>query len=525
MNAAAARLPALLLALAFLLPPQGLPWPAVFKDAAMGLALLLLAWRWAPNAWVPAQRLWWLFALLPLAHCVLTGRGAFGEAWMATVYLGGFALAVGVGSRADFRAGAAPKALAKGVLSAAWISVALALLQVLSWPLLPEGWQAAASMGGRAGANLGQPNLLATLLLLALLVVIGCWRLRSWSTRRAAWAAAPLLLGLALTQSRTGLLGLLLLVIALSRSGTARAVPLGLSLPVVALVALAMLKLPGLWAWLHPDEVAMRALQEVHSLDARWGHWQGAWRAFLETPWRGHGWGETATALAQLGERLPATGERIEQAHNLVLDLLLWQGAPLTLLMLAALGWTWWRHAARPLGPVAGLAALGLALLFLHALVEYPLHYGLFLWPAGLLLGLTRAPVAAGSIPATGIVWALAAALSLADAMRLAPAIRARQEAILSAPAQDLPRSPSPIVLTQLGDQLRLLDGLRSSEPQDLLELERLSQRWGHAPALLRLAERSRAAGDEAAAVRLLGRLCRTHPERVCSTARAWLTP
>jgi hypothetical protein len=74
-------------------------------------------------------------------------------------------------------------------------------------------------------------------------------------------------------------------------------------------------------------------------------------------------------------------------AHNLLLDLVLWNGIPLGLAVFAGL-LLWLRTCqVRSKTEPARLLLLAIAILVVHAMFEYPLTYAYFLLPFGLLAG------------------------------------------------------------------------------------------------------------------------------------------
>ena len=83
----------------------------------------------------------------------------------------------------------------------------------------------------------------------------------------------------------------------------------------------------------------------------------------------------------------PALGVAVQHAHNLVLDLVLWNGVPLGLLLVGALAWWAWRQVRDAQTAQQRLLLLALGLLLLHALLELPHLYAFFLLPAAAMAG------------------------------------------------------------------------------------------------------------------------------------------
>lgn len=108
-------------------------------------------------------------------------------------------------------------------------------------------------------------------------------------------------------------------------------------------------------------------------------------------PWLGYGWNQGR--LVQLAE-LPNYAHMkigIQHAHNLVLDLMVWNGVPLGLALTALLGaWFWWQ--LRRAGTESqALLLLGLVVFVVHCFLELPHCKAFFLAPAALMMGLLNA--------------------------------------------------------------------------------------------------------------------------------------
>ena len=163
------------------------PWTSFHAELAMALALIVAGswalWHYrAEPRQVPHLALAALAAaLIPLAQ-LQTGVVFFaGDFWIVALYLLGFALAQIIG----FRIAAADGIdrvfafFSWVVLTGSLLSVYIALYQ---WQQLDYLWIFAEPMPphGRPGANLAQPNLLATLLVFGLTAVarrLGCAKL------------------------------------------------------------------------------------------------------------------------------------------------------------------------------------------------------------------------------------------------------------------------------------------------------------------------------------------------------------
>ena len=130
-----------------------------------------------------------------------------------------------------------------------------------------------------------------------------------------------------------------------------------------------------------------RALGEFAQPGTRWAHWTALADAVTREPLWGYGWQQVSVAQVRGAELHPFVGEHIEHSHNILLDLVLWAGLPVGL-SIAGLAAYWFATRIRACRD--GLSAwllMGVAVLGVHAMVEYPLSYAYFLVPLGLMVG------------------------------------------------------------------------------------------------------------------------------------------
>jgi len=398
--------------LACAVPPllaYGLPPSATLLAQCVTVAL----WGvWA--LWVPANGLYGgtlpLLAALQLLGLgivasftvgglpVSLGWSALGLVLCAAVVLQGTAQATHRG-----QAGAVGTALMVGLAMAGVLSAAVALVQVFAPGWADDNWIAHSTLPGRAVGNLRQPNHLCTVLLWGLVATVALHELKRLPARAMAAAAALLVLAVELSASRTGAvgLGLLLLWGLLDRrlSRPARwvlvATPLLYALFYAAMVWYAdFTQAAALGA---AARVETQGIGETHSPNSRLNIWRNALALLAAQPWRGVGFGEFnfAWSLTAFDGRPTAF---FDHTHNLALQLLVELGWPLGGAVLVLIGWALLRGLRRSWGAEGDAGAVGRAamvvvlLATLHSMVEYPWWYAYFLLPTaaawGLALGL-----------------------------------------------------------------------------------------------------------------------------------------
>lgn len=387
------------LAVAWLLPNFAQPWLAFHRDAwaAAMLALVLLGtilkdpMRWRCSATVLGLL---AVACIPIFQWLSGLIDLFGDAFLSSFYLVGFCLAVWLGENWSRSKGPRPvDVVLSAAAIAALISVGLQLYQMAglsTGEVLTDIWVLRFSPAqGRPYANMAQPNQLASLLLLG---VAGFFWMawRGWIGRRVlAGVVGLLIVGLALTQSRSAMVTTMLLAITSAILVQKKLVPAVVGRWTAALViwyAIALLLVYAVSVALGVGDGF--ALGTRTRNETRWLIWTTFWEAALLEPWTGYGWRQSYEGLMRVFPSHPQFNDwYFEQAHNLFLDLVLWCGIPLGgLLSVAVLSWfRQQRFFARDHGRRIVQGAI--VALFVHSFFEYPLYYAYFLLPAGVLIG------------------------------------------------------------------------------------------------------------------------------------------
>ncbi len=379
--------------IAWLVPDHYLPWRSAYNDSVMALALILLLLglvkREASQASVPA--IFWItvaVAGIPWLHWV-TGRLAFsGDAVVGSLYVLAMAVAILAGhgwARRDPTGSAA--LLAGTILLGGSLSAVIALFQGLRVGDLGL-WGLGLCTGGRACANLAQPNNLGTLLGLGVLGLLLLREQRRLGRGVSAGVLVLLLLGAATTQSRTAMLfgpAILIGLFVARRRGVQFQIQLRTVFAVTVIHWLLSYGWPVLQTALLLDTTASLS---ARSLDA--GRLQ-AWVMFLDalsqSPWTGVGWMQTASAQLAVAENHPPLRLVWQHAHNLFLELMLWCGYPLGL-ALTLLIVTWYLNRAKRVDSLEAVVGLLSVTLFgIHSMLELPYHYAYFLIPIGLWIG------------------------------------------------------------------------------------------------------------------------------------------
>lgn len=532
------------IALAWLLPGHYYPWAgfqqetmAAIGAALVGLAALVSAREWPARAPLLAA-VALAVALVPLLQRAF-GMVYFGsDALLGALYMVAFAMSM-VAAR---QLAAVPGSAFVPLLFAAFACGAIASMGLGLYQWLDIGshlFIEPISAGDRISSNLRQPNHFASVLGLGLAAVWWAYETRRIGALGAALGAAFFGFGLVSTQSRAGwlmLLSLVLLWLIVRRRAALRTPPWAVALA-VGLFAL------GVLAW--------RPLNEALLLNAGGGglhtrmqsgwrliHWQVLWDAIWLQPWLGYGWGQVALAQQAAVMDHPSTGEWLISAHNLILDLLAWNGVPIGAALIAVMA-AWAVSRLKRCAEADTWALLGgLSVLLAHSMVEFPMHYAYFLLPAGLMIGAIEARVAS-AVPAArwhigrpafagalavmaGVLsWIAVEHLEIEEAVRR---VRLRDAGYMQPGAPPVP--PTAMLLDQPREYLTMWINpeLRGMMPDELDRLRQVALREASPAALFRYAVTAARHGRPDDAQRTLGLRCHIWGDDHCADGRrAWI--
>jgi len=351
------------------------------------------------------------------------------------------------------------------LLAGAFASAVVAFAQVF------EVWEQSAWINRmpqlrRPGGNLGQPNQLATLLLMGVVSLMFLYESRKLKALVSVLIFLVLCTALAMTESRTGVLSFLLLCgwwfVKNKRVG------FKLSPWVITLAGIGFLAF--FWAW--PSIFAFVLQISGVEVNTKAGMRLVVWPQLLEAvarrPWWGWGLNQVPKAHNAVAHAY-ALSDPFSYSHNILLDLALGVGVPLTALLVLATGvWLWRRvRIANSLPPWYCLALM--LPVAMHSMLEFPFAYAYFLVPVMFVLGVLEG--AAGSKPVFRIGVRSAAALllgvsalaawSVVEYVAIEEDFRvARFEALRVGQTPADYQNPDIVLLTQLG---ALLNGARIS--------------------------------------------------------------
>ena len=377
-----------LLVLSWLAPNHYPPWTSFHGEmlaACSALTLLFAGTQGRRSMSLPPDALILLLAtLIPLVQWFSGLIHYVGDLVLGEAYLAVLAFSVIAGRAATDHANRSQALvfLAATLVVSATLS---SLVSIYQWSDFrwAGAWISAHPPGGRWFGNLGQPNHLATLL--AFGVASLAYLISKGMIGRFPSCALMLimLLSMGMTQSRL-VIGFGLLV-----SGSTFLCRMSLGTRVFVLSAVAFATI--VWC-LAPalnelgGHAALASVSERLDVGVREVIWNQSILAIAASPWVGHGWLQTPVALARVVD-VDVWARPVLYAHNFFLDLMIWVGFPLGLIMaaLVAIRFAWLVKMSRNVDLLYGLVIFSAFLL--HACLEFPFAYMYFLVPVGYVLG------------------------------------------------------------------------------------------------------------------------------------------
>lgn len=522
---------------AWLMPTHQPPWASFHAEAAAAVAGVFavagMLWRSRSRAWLVPHFavLASLAALIPVVQLMGGVISFLGDATLASLYLLGFALMQVAGrfSAEEWSRERALEAFSWLVLVGALASMWLALYQ---WQQLDYLGEIASDLAGmRPYANLNQPNHLATLLVLGLIATACLFDLAKIGPVPALLLVAAFGLGLAMTQSRAGVLEVLVagVLLIVKRRALIHRLAVRHALTGAGLVLGSVLLWPLAGAFM--DHETGRDLVAMTNTGTRATHWISMVDAMFRHPWWGFGWNGTLAAQFTVAAAHPATHEALEYSHNLLLDLWVWNGLVVGSIIAAGVGFWFWVSIRQARDSTTLLALAGVCAVFSHALVEYPLYYLYFLLPSGFLAGV----VSAGTAPRrelwapVWLLWMLLGIFCLAIGVILSDYLGLErdmyilrfEQARIGLNVVQVKRS-NPVLLTQVN---ALLQFARTPERNGMMEEElrsmaKVVKRYPSGPNAVRYAAALAINNRPAQAMEVLRPVCKLAVESKCSAMK-----
>lgn len=507
------------------------PWVTAHSEFLAALALTavsfgaLVANRKLRVDAPTSARLLFTLALIPLLQTATSQVFFVGDAWIAALYLGATGVAVVASTRATVVVGPGFVAgFAMTLLAGAVLSTLVAFAQQFETDTgLLSLYIAQVRPGGRPFANLAQPNQLASLIGIGLGGLFLLFERRKLSAGVAVFVAVLLTVSLAMTQSRTAVLFFIVVggALVLARRRLSLRTPAWVIGALAALWGAAFVAWPSLIRWLllpQAESFSKRIQPGGRSLI-----WNQLREAAWQRPWTGYGWNQVSVAQVAVAADFPPT-EFVEHSHNLVLDLLLWNGIPIGLAVIGV-GVIWlWRRTRRARDAESLFGLFVIAVLLCHAMVEFPLDYLYFLVPFGAAIGVVEAfSGASTSSVSTRVGWIATSVVSgvtvfaAIDYWHVEESFRDMRFAVARIGRPMSGDEPTPLItqFTQLAAFRRFSLSMprTAMSAEELESMRQIVHRYPYAPSLYRYALAQGLNRDLAGAKLTLRQLKQMHGE------------
>ncbi len=391
----------ILLAFGWLSPFHTYPWVTFSSElASFGAALAIVILFLTKEIKIPRpQILMLVIVLLPLLQFCFGLILDFSVAFLSFTYLFTFWLMMLCGYNLSLQAENREKLMIGFSLLVLVAGLLSSFMAVVQWLNLESYLYGIMGLrGNRPYANFGQPNNLSTFLVMALMGGLYLYEKRKVSLWLLIPSSLILLFTITLTQSRTAWIVCIFFFfywIYKQHKNNPRFNFPKLLLWTALYFVIAGYLLPYLTQFMtsnldtgvtHTASIVQRA----GSGHERLGMWMQILYAITERPWFGYGWNQTSIAVVESIE-FNTVQVWFNSAHNIVLDILVWNGIPLGVLIIGYLSlWLLWLNKTAK-DSTSIIAIMMVCAILIHAMLEFPQRYAYFLLPMGFLLGLIQA--------------------------------------------------------------------------------------------------------------------------------------
>ena len=392
-----ALIAAILISLAWLMPIHYRPWVTYTGELYAFFALFALAAICLKEKLeIPAISLpLLLLTFIPFIHFLVGQVFFFSTAMMGFIFVFsfwlvsvlGYHLSTGNYSREETFTNLSYVFLASGTITG--------LIALCQWSNLDSVLPGMVNISGtqRPYANFAQPNNMATFLVMALMSCLYLYENKKIHTKWLFACAAVIVIGVALSQSRTAWVAAIAIILYLAFYQYKGVIRLKWYYSsfwfiffVACIVAFPLLSQLAAQA-MDTDVVQSRNVVSRATGDmSRIAIWQQMLAAIQAQPWFGYGWYQTSAAFVSISDTVQGP-VWIRSAHNFILDFLLWNGLIIGLPFLAYFGYLGFQLQRWVNTPESVIGILMIGAFVTHAMFEFPQHYAYFLLPVGFILG------------------------------------------------------------------------------------------------------------------------------------------
>lgn len=369
------------LCLAWLGPYKTYPWVAFYSDFNIFFSFLIIGIILIKNKTIKITHyhvVMLLLAFFPILQILIGVNIFYGDAIIAFMYLIGLFYCFTLGT--NLKNNYVFDVIVYSILFSCFISVFIALSQWLSidWNV----WFFSESQQ-RAFANFGQPNQLATFLCWG--IIGGTWLLWTDKIRIIVYVCIIGLfsIGIAITYSRAAHFTILFICLLLFFYRKTSKYDFYLSLLVFIVYIAINVTVFNLSDILNTYS---RNIESVNDVGPRKVHWLAALDAIKKAPFFGYGWNQVSVAMANTVLNHESSHEFIEHSHNLIFDLLIWNGVAVGLAIIGFLILFLVKNIKQNLVNQK-ISILMVVAVMPHSMLEFPLEYAYMLLPVGFFMG------------------------------------------------------------------------------------------------------------------------------------------
>lgn len=487
----------------FLLPNHYYPWVSAYQDFSSFLVLIIIFAIFFKKQLVLDLNFLFLLliSLVPLIQILFHKIYFLGDSLIAFIYIASFSFTYVLALNLGRKNSIAPYLcfISNIFIFSSVVSLYIILKQ---WLLLTNGgiWMADLPPNGRPFANFGQPNNCATFLCMGLLACLYLYEKKYINQVCGVLLTSFILFGITLTQSRTAwafTLAFLIWWFWKTRYFQARLSKYSVFY-FVGIFLFFIFTVPYISDSLGVTNTT-DAVTRASSGYLRIPMWHQMLLAIKEQPLWGYGWNQVSVAQLSVYLDYPTT-EWTEHSHNILLDLLIWNGIPLGILIIGFFIWWLYRLSQLAISVEAFITLSMVGAVLVHAMLEYPLDYAFFLLPVGFLLGLVQAQdktIKIIEIPRTVVasLWVIFVVLYIwifVEYQIIEKDVQlVRFEALNIGTLHAEHDAPDVILLTQLKEQIRFI----RTPPKENMTLDQLdwmrkvAYRYSTSAALYRYAQ------------------------------------
>jgi len=474
-------------------------------------------------------------SMIAIVIQILSGKIIYaGDGLMAILYVTIFFLAIILGKNVGMQASQTyTNLIVIGWILAALMTVFVALNQWMG--LFDLGmWSVEIHPAGRPSGNVAQPNNFSTLCFIGLCSVFLLGHRFRLNGVAVSMLAGAMLCGIVASQSRTGILQVAffmpLLLIFQRRLGLkiSRITILGLG----AFFSFLVVLWPRISSFLLLANP--RAVADDIGGNVRLQYWEAMAQAILKAPLWGYGWNQVGSAQQMVALENPPLFSYFEHAHNIWLDLLLWNGVPVGGALIVIFLWWCVQGVLRKMNPEKLILWGLLAGVLIHGMLEFPLEYAYILIPVGLVIGWLDADnEMVIRLPARTALYSCAAvsicfAFVVKEYLKMEEGLRTLriESARIGVPGIST-APPTSWALNQLSEFQWFVatEARRGMRREEIERMQKVASRFGYAPVIFRYSIALGLNGDWVRAANNLRLMCSIQREIYCKEARQnWAT-